>query len=115
MLLIFIIYPALSSAILQGLHCKDYGLDGKYLFPDHRVDCSLESPEYQAMRPWTIVGVLIYPIGIPLVMLYVMYYQEIPRMAQQKRGEARFNSLLHLRKSQVCMPKEPCQVCNRDL
>ena len=115
LLLIFIIYPALSSAILQGLHCKDYGLDGKYLFPDHRVDCSLESPEYMAMYPWTIVGVLIYPIGIPLVMLYVMYYQEIPRMAQQKRGEARFNSLLHLRKSQVCMPKEPCQVCNRDL
>ena len=99
--ILFLIYPALSSAVFEGLHCKDYGLDGMFLLHDHRVDCSPESPEYQETQTWAIFAVFIYPIGIPLGMLYTMYMYEVPKLAQRKRAAVRFNSLLHLRKSQV--------------
>ena len=99
LLIIFLIYPALSSAAFEGLHCKNYGLDGVFLNTDHRVDCL--GAEYQEIQMWALVAVLLYPFGIPLGMLYTMYIFEVPKLAQRKRAAVRFNSLLHLRKSQV--------------
>ena len=79
-----------------------------FLLHDHRVDCSPESPEYQETQTWAIFAVFIYPIGIPLGMLYTMYMYEVPKLAQRKRAAVRFNSLLHLRKSQVSNMANRC-------
>jgi len=62
-LILFLVYPSTSSAVLRAFNCRDYGVDGLFLVDDHRVDCT--STAYTPIMVWAFVCTLVYPIGIP--------------------------------------------------
>jgi len=100
----FLIYPTQTQNVLRGLvplACRDYGHDGKWLNADLRVNCDWEHADFFHLQLWSWCAFVLYPIGVPLLFLGAIYYTGIPDLAHKKQVAARFNALLHLRKSQV--------------
>jgi hypothetical protein len=95
----FVIYPSLASFALRGLLCKNYGLEGRLLYPDHRVNCL--SAEYEAFFGWIVVAICIYPAGIPVLFLCMLFRYEIPHMSRRKQATARFTAMLLYRRAQI--------------
>jgi hypothetical protein len=107
MLVLFLIYPSLSATVVRAFSCRNYGVDGRFLADDHTVDC--DSPEYQQMRIWAIVCVVLYPFGIPAFYYSQMVWAGLPKLLAAKESEARFASLLQLRRRQLStMPRAIC-------
>lgn len=108
MMFLFLIYTSVSSKVVRCFKCIDYGMDGSVLQDDHRIQCSNfndlgsnGSDDYVYILGWASVFFVLYPIGIPLVVLFSMWRSKIPHMASTKINYARFLGLLQLRKSQV--------------
>ena len=101
MMFLFLIYTSVSSKVVRCFRCVDYGMDGKVLQDDHSVQCSTGSDDYVYILGWAFVFLVLYPLGIPFIVLVSMWRSRIPHMASAKISNARFLGLLQLRKSQV--------------
>lgn len=99
MILVFILYPAVSTAVLKSYTCIDYGADGRWLRADHRVDC--DSAEYEKIWWFSLPFLLLYPIGIPLFVLGTMIRLGVWKLARKKEETARFTEMLNLRHRQL--------------
>jgi len=81
MLLTFIILPGVSVCIFDAFTCfdiddadgtlKDIGLPTRFLRADVNIDC--DSNYYLVAKTWAIAMIFVYPIGIPLFYLYILY------------------------------------------
>ena len=58
---LFLIYPVVSSTVLQTFNCIDLEGYGNYLKVDMRVECPKDTQD--AGFAWSTVFVFIYPIG----------------------------------------------------
>lgn len=89
---LFVVYPVCSVAILNVYNCKL--IDGKYwLSNDLRTAC----PMYQTpgfFYVWTVVCTVLFPVGIPVLMLCGLYYFGVPRMAREKAERETLNAML---------------------
>ena len=69
LLLTFLVYSSVSSMVFQMFACEDLD-DGKnYLRTDYRIEC--DSRKHKALKIYSSIMVLIYPLGIPL--LYAVF------------------------------------------
>eukprot|EP00960_Hanusia_phi_P038652 753530-Hanusia_phi.AAC.6 len=90
--LLFTIYPFVSSVILQTFSCVDLGRDANYLMVDFRVACPVEAKGQEFLI--AVVFSLVYPIGIPVFMLAVLLYFEVPLLAKRKMFMANLTAVL---------------------
>jgi hypothetical protein len=62
--------------MIEFLNCRDLGSAGIYLRSDYSVDC--ESPSYQSFKALAIFGILLFPVGIPLLFFTLIRYRRHP-------------------------------------
>ena len=70
-LVVLLLYPRVSSTILSALRCRVLGKDMQVLEVDYSVDCL--SLHYQRYRTVAFVALALWPIGIPLGLLGLLW------------------------------------------
>ena len=96
--LFFIVYPAVSVTVLRTFSCLDLGRSGNWLLSDMRVSCP-EPGEFS--YNYSVFGIFLYPIGVPVAMLGMLYFYQVPHMARQKNKAARLRSLVGIFRQEV--------------
>lgn len=66
-LTLFLIYPFVSQTVFQGFSCRRLDKDEEWLEVDFQISCA--SDAYTIFKVFGLLGVCIYPIGIPTVTL----------------------------------------------
>ena len=67
----FIVLPTTSTAILRTFHCQDFDSGyGRFLVADLSIDC--DGTGHQGMTGFAVCMLLIYPIGMPLLFLFLL-------------------------------------------
>jgi hypothetical protein len=66
--------------MIEFLNCRDLGSAGIYLRSDYSVDC--ESSSYQSFKTLAIFGILLFPIGIPLLFFNLIRYRRHPLVVE---------------------------------
>jgi len=97
MMLLFLLYPSLSSRLVRCFYCIDYGEDGFRLFDDHNVECynadwawknefrpGGQEQEHLKILIWASVFIAVYPIGIIVTVSVSMALHQVPKMANRK-------------------------------
>lgn len=69
MLAAFLRYPSLSAKMLQVFNCREIH-GGWYLVADMDIECY--TPVHDTYTSLASLGVLLYPIGIPVSFLFLM-------------------------------------------
>ena len=74
-IVIFLVYPNVSRVIFSYFVCDTWDESGEDGSSVLRVDMSLncQSPEYQALYPYAVVQMIIYPIGVPVFFAVVLF------------------------------------------
>ena len=86
--LIFLLYPSISSRIFTTFVCDelDVPLHGvhRFLRADLRINC--DGDDRAAMLTFASVMLLIWPVGVPLLYMYLLYSnrQELEELARQE-------------------------------
>ena len=77
LLFTYLILPLVSVIIFQTFSCQDVDPDDvepgddRYMTVDYSVSCV--SSKYQFGFVWAIISIFVYPIGIPVYYIYVLY------------------------------------------
>ena len=79
--LLFLVYPMVSATVLGTFSCVTID-QTRWLMKDVREDCPIQSR--LASFYWSIAFTVVYPAGVPLIFLSILYYFRVPRMATQK-------------------------------
>jgi hypothetical protein len=88
--LLFLLYPSISTSLFSYFICDTLdgeGEDGtRLLRVDYSIMCG--SPEYNAFMPYTLLMILVFPIGTPLL-YYSFMLQQRGRLSRIARSETR--------------------------
>ena len=76
----FFIYPICSIEVLGMFSCTYIGPDS-WLQTDLATRCPL-ADKTSFLFVWTVMSTVVYPIGIPVLMLCGLYLFEVPKMAR---------------------------------
>jgi hypothetical protein len=68
---VLLLYPRVSSSILSALRCRSLGEHMQRLEVDYSVDCL--GSRYQRYRTFALVMLAVWPIGIPVVLLSLLW------------------------------------------
>eukprot|EP01044_Picomonas_judraskeda_P002936 COSAG03_NODE_226_length_10318_cov_14.007925_2_plen_1266_part_00 len=79
-LVVLLLYPRVSSTILSALRCRGLGEHMQVLEVDYSVDCL--SLRYQWYRTVAFVSLALWPIGIPLGLLGLLWKNRRVNMKQ---------------------------------
>ena len=71
LVLLFIIFAPSSTIILQTFLCDTFDNGTSYMYADYNLSC--HSPTHQQYVIYASFMVLVYPIGIPLFYLYLLF------------------------------------------
>lgn len=94
---LFLIYPTVSVTCLRTFHCTYIGND-LLLSADFTEQCPRLDPS-GFLHVLGIVTTVMYPLGIPVLILLMLVWSGVPRIAEQKRNTAAIKSLIALFKS----------------
>eukprot|EP01043_Picozoa_sp_COSAG02_P048809 COSAG02_NODE_4836_length_4923_cov_5.490257_2_plen_446_part_00 len=81
MLIIFLVYPTLSSTIFTMFACRDLDMDQSYHVYDTGIDCN--SSTYKAFRAVAVLLLLAMPVGIPVFFFFLLYKNREALMAAE--------------------------------
>ena len=81
-LLVFLLYPGVTNKILEAFACRDLGPSGggpggapevtiSVLQADYTIDCN--SAEYTSLWYFASTLVIVWPIGVPVVLFFMMF------------------------------------------
>jgi hypothetical protein len=90
--LLYLCYPLCSQTVLSSFHCQDLGPAGVALVSDYSVDCN--SDKHMNLHRWAIFLIFVYPIGIPVCLLCVLYAYKIPHIVKRKQQRALIHALV---------------------
>ncbi|EKX54284.1 hypothetical protein GUITHDRAFT_99762 [Guillardia theta CCMP2712] len=91
---IYLIYIPVSSMVLSTFLCQDLVEDGAWLVRDFRVPCPRTSGDFA--YGWAIFTTLVYPVGFPLLIVYILIQLKVPALVRAKQEHAFFQSLQEL-------------------
>ena len=97
LVLLFLIYPSVSSTILSSFVCRTFDDGSRWLRKDITINC--DSPDRAGWIALGSIGIIIYVIGIPFVYLIslVRVRREInPKDPKQTPDKRKFASVLFL-------------------
>ena len=81
-------------------NCHEVGKHGSFLRADFRETCP-DGFSFNFVRAWAFPCILLYPIGIPLGMIALLYYFQVPKMAARKMAAGKLMEMLSLYYHQV--------------
>jgi hypothetical protein len=86
------LYPIISISVLDIYNCVRIG-DASWLANDLRLACPyFEQREF--LFGWTVVATLLFPVGIPALMLWCLHRFQVPRMAREKTEREALNGMI---------------------
>jgi hypothetical protein len=91
-LLVFLLYPAVTNKIFEGFLCRSIGDDASVLHVDYSVGC--ESPAYTLMWLMCAVLVVLWPVGLPSGLLFMMWKERELIKAGDPDTEQKFDFVL---------------------
>jgi len=100
---LFLVYPLVSKAVLGTFNCADLGDGGKWLKSDMRLSCPLDSSNF-ALH-WSIVFTIVFPIGVPVLFVSMLYYFKVPQLAENKVKMHRLRAVLSRMNVRMDLPK----------
>ena len=68
---VFLVYPFVTQSMFQGFSCHRLSETEQYLEADYRIDC-LSSGYTDVFTPVGKVGIVLFPLGIPIVTLFLL-------------------------------------------
>ena len=83
----------MSRVDFNALVCDNLEEDGKFLAVDYRIDC--DSPAWKStiqIIGW--VGVSMWPIGFPLLLLFMLHSYSVPALAKRKTTDAAWRAYI---------------------
>ena len=89
---LFVVYPVCSIAVLDIYNCTRIQ-NVYWLANDLRVAC----PLFQSggfLFVWTVICTVLFPFGIPVLMLWGLYHFKVPSLARAKTERAALNAML---------------------
>jgi hypothetical protein len=106
MWVIYLIYPLLCLMTIQGFKCVE--VEGWHLLAaDMKEPCPWKESERGSwIFVWSVASMVLYPIGIPVILLACLLRLDLPRLSRHGKGEAIFRQLINLyikhREESVC-------------
>eukprot|EP00961_Rhodomonas_salina_P086432 1161836-Rhodomonas_salina.2 len=91
---LILVYPVVSSAVFQSFYCQDI-INESFLVADYRETCPNDDHSGKIFV-WSVICIFLYPIGIPALFVRLLYYFDVPKLAQKKTERALVHSLLDL-------------------
>lgn len=90
MFLAYLIYPSTCQVVMQMFSCQELPVGvapgdmsvAPFLRADYRIRC--DSDDYRRYRAAGVFWVIVYPAGIPLLFLGLLFYYGVPQMALRK-------------------------------
>ena len=71
-------YSLVSSVAFSAFDCESFDYDLSFLRADRAVACydtaGKITPEYGAIQDWAILGMVLYPFGVPFVYLLLLWH-----------------------------------------
>jgi len=96
MWVIYLIYPLLCLMTIQGFKCVNVE-DLHLLAADMKEPCPWKEGERGSwIFVWSVASMLLYPIGIPVILLACLLRLDLPRLSRYGKGEAIFEQLIGL-------------------
>jgi len=88
-ILVYLLFPSNSAAIFATFQCEelDDADHSRYLRIDFSVDC--DAPFHQVMIAYAALMAFIYPIGVPLMYAYLLFYEHGTELKLLERIELR--------------------------
>jgi hypothetical protein len=84
-------YAPVSEVVLSLFSCLPYG-DHKYVSESLDIQCG--TPEYRANLKLGVFGIFLFPIGIPVTYLLVMFFYRVPQAALILQRDSRLRQLV---------------------
>ena len=89
---LFTLYPIISISVLDIYNCVRIGSTA-WLASDLRLICPYFD-QRGFLFGWAIVSTALFPVGIPLLMLWCLYHFQVPTIARAKTEREALNSML---------------------
>uniref|UniRef100_A0A7S0Z359 Tyrosine-protein kinase ephrin type A/B receptor-like domain-containing protein n=1 Tax=Hemiselmis tepida TaxID=464990 RepID=A0A7S0Z359_9CRYP len=84
--LLFIVYPTVSRQCFEGLRCFSF-LGREVLISDPTHECPMSNPN-SPLFAHIVISILLYPIGVPLLFLFLLLWYKVPQLVKNKRKKA---------------------------
>lgn len=91
-LLVFLLYPSLTNKIFAGLSCRSLATDYSVLYADYSLECG--SFAYVTMAVVCVVLVLIWPVGVPMGLYYMMWKEKAEILSEDEAVLGKFGFAL---------------------
>ena len=99
-------YIVVSKVAVSPYQCQELGPLGSYLKADYRIKCFTPS-HYRRMRLGAM-GILAYPVGIPLFYYGLLLANDVPRFVRQKVDDAWLRAVVaHSHSIGLVPPRRP--------
>ena len=88
-ILVYLLFPSTSANIFATFQCEtlDDPAQSRFLRIDFSVDC--DSAYHQSMMAFASIMVLVYPIGVPALYFYLLFYRHGPQLQLLRSLELR--------------------------
>ena len=95
MWVVYLIYPLLCLMTIRGFNCVTVD-DLHLLAADLLEPCPWDAKHRNSSMifVWSVISTILYPIGIPVLLLSGLVYLQVPRLARAGRAEAIFQQML---------------------
>ena len=92
---LFLMYPGLTVLSVEGYDCVPVGGAGapRVLVADVGQACPLDAKR-SALFGWLVAATCLFPLGIPALMLAILWRFGVPRIARRKRDKAVLHCML---------------------
>ena len=97
MWIVYLIYPLLCLMTIRGFSCIK--VDNVHLLAaDLHEPCPWDAQHRNSSMifVWSVISTILYPIGIPVLLLSSLIYLQVPRLARAGQAEAIFQQMLDL-------------------
>ena len=89
---LFVLYPIISISVLDIYNCVRIG-STSWLANDLRLACPYFN-QRELLFVWTVIATILFPVGIPLLMLWSLYHFRVPHMSREKTEREALNGML---------------------
>jgi hypothetical protein len=85
--IVFLVYPTTSQMVFSSFNCVNFDdpAQTRALRQDLTIDC--DSPGHVTMQIYSVIMIFIYPIGVPLLYVYLLTVRCGPTLNLMKKNE----------------------------
>ena len=100
----FLVYPQVSSTTLLIFACTELEDGTAWLMADYRIQCW--TSKHKLYVGLGVLFTALFPLGIPVAIIYSLYTSQVPELAEWKRGCSWLRAIVQ--RSMVLGVQAPC-------